>query len=90
MENEQNNDDVKKMAEETLSLTRENNEMLKKIRRGQKMTQIFRVVYWVIIIGASVGAFYFIQPYIEKFTGAYLKGTANFSSIKNFNTTFSQ
>lgn len=58
------------MLEEQLELSRENNAILKKIRRVQKNSQIFRIVYWFIIIGISVGAFYFIQPYLESLVGS--------------------
>lgn len=32
---------------------------------------IFRFLYWVIIIGIAVGAYYYIQPYIASLLGVY-------------------
>ena len=43
----------------------ENNQILRGIRRVQRFATVYRIVYWVLIIGLSFGAFYFIQPYIN-------------------------
>jgi len=57
----------KRIIRENLELAKENQEMLKKMRRGQFIRNIARIFYWVIIIGASFGAYYFIQPYIDMY-----------------------
>jgi len=57
----------KRIIRENLELAKENQEMLKKMRRGQFIGNIARIFYWVIIIGASFGAYYFIQPYIDMY-----------------------
>ena len=57
----------KRILRETLEIAKENNEMLKKMRRGQFIGNVARIFYWVIILGASFGAYYFIQPYIEMY-----------------------
>ncbi len=59
------NPDEKKLLEETAELSRENNKILHQLRRSLVWGRIMHTLYWVIIIGASVGAFYFIQPYID-------------------------
>lgn len=33
------------------------------MKRSARISNILRIFYWVIIIGLSVGAYYFIQPY---------------------------
>ncbi len=66
------NPDEKKLLEETAELTRETSVLVKKIHRHVMMGSVLRVVYWIIIIGASLGAFWLIQPYIDSvrsFTG---------------------
>lgn len=55
----------KSLLERTYKLTEENNEMLRSIRRSARVATAMRIVYWVIIIGASVGAYYLIQPYVD-------------------------
>ncbi|MEI7810159.1 MAG: hypothetical protein WCI41_01215 [bacterium] len=61
-----------KLLRDTFLLAEDNNKMLHKIRNGQKWASVMRVMYWLIIIGISIGAFYFMQPYIaplEKLLG---------------------
>ncbi|MEK7607730.1 MAG: hypothetical protein AAB484_02315 [Patescibacteria group bacterium] len=56
---------------ETRELTEENAVILKSIQRSNRFSLVFRVLYWVIIIGSSVGAYYLIQPYVETLKQAY-------------------
>ena len=55
----------REMLEKTYALSQENNEMLKKIKGSQKMSNIMRWVYWIVVIVLSVGSFWLIQPYIN-------------------------
>ncbi|MEA4910766.1 hypothetical protein SDC9_07738 [bioreactor metagenome] len=53
--------------ERLLELAEENNKMLRKMRRNQKIAGLLKFVYWVIILGILFGAYYFLQPYITSF-----------------------
>ena len=66
----------REMLKKTLELAQENNKMLHSIRRGMFWGRVIRVVYWVVIIDAAVGAYYYIAPYLDSAVGAYgnLKG----------------
>ena len=75
----------KKLLEQTYKLAEENNTMLKKIRHAQKIASFVRSVYWVIVIGLGIGAFYFVQPYFESLTG-FFQDTSD--SISNFKDNF--
>ena len=57
--------------ERALALSEENNELLRKIHRSLKLSRWVRVLYWVILLGASIGAFYYLQPYIDQVLGTY-------------------
>ncbi|MEK7578968.1 MAG: hypothetical protein AAB460_00320 [Patescibacteria group bacterium] len=61
----------RKMLEETLALSRENNIVLKKLRRGALWGRAMHLLYWVVIIGTTVGAFYFLQPLLDQFGSIY-------------------
>jgi len=61
----------KKLLEETLELEQENNKILHSMKRSMALARIMNVVYWLIIIGISIGAFYFVQPYFNKVLGLY-------------------
>ena len=52
------------------TLVKENNEILRSIRRSTRFTLIMRIAYWVVIIAVSFGALYFIQPYFDFLRGA--------------------
>lgn len=77
--------EVKHLLEENLKLSKENNQLLLKIRSVQRWAQITRVFYWVIIIGASFGALYYLKPYLGNLMNLYtggVSGVQNFSDIK--------
>jgi hypothetical protein len=61
----------KSLLERTYKMAEENNEILKSLRRSARWNTAFKVFYWVIIIGISLGAYYVIQPYLESVMGIY-------------------
>ncbi len=61
----------RELLEKTFRLAEENNAMLRKIRRSMRWSWISRALYWVLLIGISIGAFYFVQPYIDQLMGVY-------------------
>ena len=72
----------KKLLEETLALAKDNNDMLRSMRRSMRIQRIMSVVYWVFIIGSAVGAYYLIQPYLEQLMGAYSGASDVINSFK--------
>jgi hypothetical protein len=73
----------KKLLQDTFALAEDNNNMLHKIRRGQKWASFTRMMYWLIIIGISVGSFYYLQPYIDQMRTVIDNTTATFQQFKN-------
>ena len=61
----------KEMLKKTLELSAENNKILHSMRRQMFVGRIVRIVYWIVIIGAAVGLYYYIEPYIDGAIGAY-------------------
>lgn len=53
--------------ERLLKLTEDNNKILRKMRRDQIVARWLKVFYWLILIGALFGAYYFLQPYVSSF-----------------------
>ncbi len=45
-------------------MTLENNDILRSIRRQQYVANAFRVLYWLVVLGAIGGAYYFVRPLI--------------------------
>ncbi|MEK7606261.1 MAG: hypothetical protein AAB458_01535 [Patescibacteria group bacterium] len=65
------NPEEQKMLQEALALSRENNEILKKLYRSTMWGHALRALYWILIIGITVGTFYFLQPYVNTLQGVY-------------------
>jgi hypothetical protein len=81
--------ELRKMVEETMELSKDNNRMLHAIQRRAKTALVFRVVYWVFIIGAAAGAFYFIQPYVDGIMNAYTGFVDTQHKVAEFGDKFS-
>ena len=77
------NPNEKELLQKTYELSQENNKILRGIRRSNRWSGFFRVIYWVLIIGVSIGAFYFIQPYINAITKTYGSLQQNINDVKN-------
>ena len=75
---------------ETRELVKENNELLRKIRRVQRMSQIGKIFYWVIILGLAFGAFYYIQPYIDGIIKTYTGLNEGINSFRNSDSGYFQ
>ena len=69
----------KSLLERTYKMTEENNQLLKSIRNSGRVGTAMRILYWIVIIGLSYGAYYFIQPYLKTVTGLYdqVQGASN-------------
>jgi len=73
----------KKLLEDSFRLAQENNQMLHSVRRSMRMARIMSILYWVIIIGASIGAFYVLQPYIDQAQKIIKDSSDTISGLKN-------
>jgi hypothetical protein len=71
----------RELLNRALELEEDNNKILHSMRRSQRISNIFRVVYWVFIIGSAVGAYYFIQPYVDQIMGLYGGAKNNLDSV---------
>ena len=78
------NDQERKMLQEIIELSRDNNKMLRKVVRAQRWATFWRIFYWAIIIGSIVAGFYWVQPYISPFVAYWTKlvGLVNALPIK--------
>ena len=78
----------KEFFDRLMALTEENNKILHKIRRTAKVTGMIRIVYWIIIIGISIGAYYYVQPYLNQILEAYSGLSTGLNSIQSFKNPF--
>lgn len=68
--------------DELLDLTRENNKILRKMRRGMVWSQIFTFLYWLVILGVAGASYYYMKPYVEKYWGVYQSTMTTLEEIK--------
>lgn len=61
----------RELLEKSVNLAEENNKILHSLRRSMRWARFMSILYWVFIIGASVGAYYFIQPYVDQMLSVY-------------------
>jgi hypothetical protein len=73
--------EVKKLLEESIKLSKDNNILLHKIRSVQRWGQIARIFYWILIIGVTIGAFYFIKPFLGNLLNVYTGGVSGINNI---------
>lgn len=79
--------DESKKLDRVLALSEENNRIIKSVLRNLRWSRMFTVLYWLVLIAISVGAFYYFQPYLDKLLTTY--GSIE-NSVKNVNTLLSK
>lgn len=77
-------DEAKALLRRNLELTRENNKLLKKIRRNGVIANVMRLVWWAIIIGVPVFLYYYVlQPYLDQLSATYQGLSTGVSDAQN-------
>ena len=61
----------KRKLDRVLKLAEENNEYVREVRSTQKTAQMWKSIYWVLIIAAVFGGYYYLKPYLTKMTQIY-------------------
>lgn len=86
--------EIKKMVEESLELSRENNKILRSMRSAARWGRALRMFYWIIIIASMLGLYYYFQPVLKVFQSQYEMGASflnqlqeGFSMDQFFNST---
>ena len=53
--------------EEIYKLTVENNHLLHGMRNRERVANAVRILYWIVIIGSLLGAYYYVKPILSVF-----------------------
>lgn len=82
---------TKKILSETYTLSKENNTLLRKIDRRQRLNFYWRLFLMCIAIASALGIYYYVQPYLDQvitFYNEVEKNAIQFGTIpdqiKNF------
>ena len=73
----------RELLEKSVSLAEDNNKILHSMRRSQRWASVMRAIYWILIIGSAVGAYYFIQPYVDQLMAVYNGAKSNLDNVSN-------
>ncbi|MBP6925626.1 MAG: hypothetical protein KBC22_01020 [Candidatus Pacebacteria bacterium] len=72
-----------KRIEKIEKLLEENNKMLKQVRSVQKRAWWAMILKWTIFVALSFGAYYAIQPYVERVNSGYGQMLNAFGNAQN-------
>ncbi|MCX6703228.1 MAG: hypothetical protein NTV02_00865 [Candidatus Zambryskibacteria bacterium] len=78
------------LLERIAATVEENNEILLAMRKAQRWASIWRAIYWTVIIGSSIGAYWIIQPYIDQILGVYSGAQSNLDTVKGLLNSYNQ
>jgi len=68
-----------------LDLAVENNAMLHRLQRARRWSSFFSVAKWAILIAASVGSYYYLQPILERWPAIWAQFQAVMDNLNLLN-----
>lgn len=71
----------RELLEKSVSLAKDNNKMLHSMRNSMRLASVMRAVYWLLIIGSAIGAYYFIQPYMDQLVSVYNGAKSDLNNV---------
>ncbi|PCI20641.1 hypothetical protein COB64_01590 [Candidatus Wolfebacteria bacterium] len=74
----------KKLLEVSIALSKENNKILKQMRSAEKRSRFFKVIKWLIIIGAALVGFLFIRPFLEQARSIFEQTVSGVTQLTEF------
>jgi len=78
----EDNNEIKKLLKRNLEISEESSKIIKKIHGVQKTGRILKISKWVLVIALALGAYYYIQPFMETFWETVGQIKEDFSSLK--------
>lgn len=72
----------RELLNKSVSLAEDSNKILRAMRRSQRWASIVRIIYWALIIGSAIGAYYLFQPYIDQIKNVYSKAGDALGNLK--------
>ena len=76
-------EELKQLLQKNLETSQEGLDILKKINRARMVGNALVFFKWVIIIGLSYGAYFFIEPYLKTLTGGLNTINSGMEQVKD-------
>lgn len=73
-------DKLEEQLDRLTKMVEEDHKLIKGMYARARWASAFRIIYWAIILLAALGAYVYLQPYIDSFKEAY-------ESVNQFRTT---
>lgn len=80
-------EELKQLLKKNIEVSEESLGILKKMRRAALMGRFFSFLKWVIIIGISVGAYYYIEPYLQTMIKAFSVVSSGMDEVQKTGST---
>ena len=68
--------------DELLELERDNNRILRKMRRGMAWGQFFTFLYWLLILGGVGAAYFYLEPPGTKYSNVYQSAVKTLENVQ--------
>lgn len=75
---------TRKFLSEIYQLNKENNHLLKKIDRRQRLSFYWRIFITTIAIASALGLYYYAQPLVDQAINFYGEIEKNVNQLENF------
>lgn len=75
--------ETEKIIRETLRLSRENNELLLKLRGAQKRASFWRFIKFLFSLSLIILAYYYVSPYISQLQDSYTSIRASITELQD-------
>ena len=66
-------EELKELIRRNTALAEDTNRIVHKMRRGALLSSIMRLLWWALIIGATVASYLYFAPYLQQITDLYSK-----------------
>ena len=74
----------KELLRRSVAIGEDNNDILRGMQRSMRFSRFMSILYWIIIIGSAVGAYYFVQPYWDEGMKIYNDAKVQFTDTSGF------
>lgn len=62
----------------------EQDRMITSLHKAMVIGRAIKAIYWLVVIGVTIGAFYFVQPIVDDFVSMYKDVNGNVDQLNSF------
>ena len=77
MDDKQNIEEIRVELKKIMDMTKANHALLRSIHHRANLSLLFSSLRWIVFIGLTIGAYYYLQPYMQELGSMYQKVTGS-------------